>query len=425
MALERAEPVVAPQPPAELQAYRPLSGLAIAGLALACVFTGLVGIGAVVALAQGAPFLLPVWALGMAVVAAVLCFLAQRQIRNSEGTQAGLALARWGFWLSVFAGTGFFAYRSFTELALKQQADAFLRQLGADAGFFPLLQQGKDKPEQIDQAFLLTQAPGDRTTRPEDLARIFNRPGPKGPVGMLTMFRDHFLVRAIVRNGDKAKFEALELQDWAYERNSYKMLRRYKITTAEAVFDVQLGVASSEGEAGSTRKWMVIFPPQGLTVTLTPLGQALEKAGASAHQFFSDRLESRKAGKALADFADQTAWEKVAKGLPVEEVRDRILSMLKKEAPDPNFLKADLAKQEHLEIWEISNSRLRFHFSFFLTFKGPIGIPFTAEGTAVVESLGKRIESEADLLDPGFGAGANWRIVSLKFHRLSNPMSKG
>src|SRR5262249_31610009 len=103
-----------PEPAGAETGYRPLSGLAIAGFALAILYALVVLVSTVVGLIQGLGFFLPNELLLAPIAGAILCFLGQRQIRRSEGTKAGLALARWGLWLSVFTGLGYFSYYQFT-----------------------------------------------------------------------------------------------------------------------------------------------------------------------------------------------------------------------------------------------------------------------------------------------------------------------
>src|SRR5262249_12235379 len=121
-------PVLTPGPPAEPLAYRPVSGLAIAALGFAALYTAIVLVFGVVALLQGVPFLLPTWLIVLPVAGAVLAFCARRQIRGSEGTRAGLKLAEWAWWLSVLAGLGYTAYAQTTALIIKAEADSFLRE---------------------------------------------------------------------------------------------------------------------------------------------------------------------------------------------------------------------------------------------------------------------------------------------------------
>src|SRR5262245_15411987 len=113
-----------PEPMAET--YRPLSGFAVAGFAAGVVFAGIVFISAVLALVQGIPVFFPMWVLSVAAAGVVLSLLGQREIRNSEGTRAGEALARAGFWLCIVAGLGYLSYYYVTGLALTSQAHQFL-----------------------------------------------------------------------------------------------------------------------------------------------------------------------------------------------------------------------------------------------------------------------------------------------------------
>src|SRR4029453_7861348 len=93
---------------------------------------------------EGVPFYLPGWIAVLALGGAGISFIADRQVRLAEGTRAGQGLARWGIWLGLFSGLGYFAFSYFTLLALTNQANSFLltkdqeRSDGhADSGFFP------------------------------------------------------------------------------------------------------------------------------------------------------------------------------------------------------------------------------------------------------------------------------------------------
>src|SRR5262245_55205260 len=96
-------PPVAERGPEPL-VYRPLSGWAVGGFVLACLFVGAVFLSAVIALLTGGAFVLVVlgkgW-LAFAFAAVILSFLGQSEIRKSEGTRAGAKLAAWGLWMSV------------------------------------------------------------------------------------------------------------------------------------------------------------------------------------------------------------------------------------------------------------------------------------------------------------------------------------
>src|SRR5262249_7087615 len=118
----------------EPMVYNPLSKLAILGLGLAALYSGVVLISTVVALRSGTPLLLGDWMFFLPLAGAGLSLLAYRQIRNSEGTLSGDQLVRWGLWLSVLTGLGYGVYYLATGLAIQQQANSFLMTKGEESG---------------------------------------------------------------------------------------------------------------------------------------------------------------------------------------------------------------------------------------------------------------------------------------------------
>ena len=254
---------VAPERPAEPLVYRPVSGLAIAGLAFAGLYTVLALVSVMIAFLKREPFFLPGWTLVLAGAGGILSFLAMWQIRTSEGTRAGLTLARWGLWLCVLCGLGSVTYALFTGIAIRQQANRFLLDKGPDAGFFPLL-QAKD----VNAAFLLTQPPGARRqanpNNDRDMAKYFDLPlEEKTPKGRLSFFRQADLVRMLQQPYDPpAKVTAGTVRTWAYEAKGYQIERDYHVTTPEGEFKVPLKVQSVESETpGEGRKWMILWGP--------------------------------------------------------------------------------------------------------------------------------------------------------------------
>src|SRR5262249_21378188 len=139
---------------------------------------------------------------------------AQWEIRKSEGTRAGTTLARWGLWMSVVAGLGYFAYDKATELALTQQANNFLLVEGKDSGFFPrLLKAGADQPDDneaavnLNAAFLLTRPASHRVgAQPSDLEGMAKQFSAED----IRRFRANKLVRYLLQGGKKdTKIEPL------------------------------------------------------------------------------------------------------------------------------------------------------------------------------------------------------------------------
>ena len=143
--------------------YRPLSGLALGGFAISCLFGGVVALNAVMAVVVGAPFFFSNWTLLLAVAGFVVSWWGLSDVRNSEGTKAGQKLATYGMWISLVSGTGYFAYEYFTGLALAQDVQAFF--LNEDDGFFTLLRKAaraKNDHTELNRAFLKTLPAPDR-----------------------------------------------------------------------------------------------------------------------------------------------------------------------------------------------------------------------------------------------------------------------
>jgi hypothetical protein len=269
--------------PGEL-AYRPLSGLALTGFILSSVFTGMVLLSTTVGLAQGLPVFLPGWALGLAVAAAVVCFLAQQRIQSAEGTLAGLALARWGLWLSVLLGVTYFVYTWVTGLALAKQANDFLTlKTDEDTGFFPRLRNSARNRTDLYQAFLLslpiTSRGGSKASNEQAMLDRYDQPGKDGEGGNISKFSKHPLVLALSKNPDNIQIEPLSVADWNHDKNAYHVVRNYRFITPELLLEIPIAVQSTEGASeGEQRKWFVdlrMTPPKFSVKKPTPYGEKL------------------------------------------------------------------------------------------------------------------------------------------------------
>ena len=275
--------------------YRPLSGLAVGGLALAVIYSLLfLGFGAV-SLVTGAAFILPEWFIFLAVGGAVLSFFARRQIRNSEGTRAGLALATSGLWLSVVFGLGYLAYSMTIDFAVRRQAEDFL--VNPDKGFFAVL---KD-PGRLTAAFLLTQPPDKRANlNPDDveaIERTLNQPGPMG-VGQLDIFRFSGIVCLLQVDGPDTEAAVKSITRSTYEKQSYAVDLVVQVRTKEAEFDVPLKVRSGDSPTGG-RQWYVDWSrsPSPTNVLFTPFGKQLLALRVASHQFLTRWLDDLRDGK--------------------------------------------------------------------------------------------------------------------------------
>jgi hypothetical protein len=247
--------------------YKPLSLLAVAGLALAALYTVLLLVGAVAAQIKGEPYFEPffagTWAIVLPIAGAVLSGLALWEIASSEGTRAGTALAKWGLGVSLVTGLGYFTYQTFTELAILQQANRFLMEKDEASGFFPRL-QGTDGDART--AFGYTRGDfTDRSVRPESAEEIkqLDLPTSNNPKGLLSQFLEQHLVRAIRNSAPgSVKIEPGSVQSWIFEERAYQIKRLYRISTDEAVYEVPITLWSMEPLAeGEKRRWKVDWQP--------------------------------------------------------------------------------------------------------------------------------------------------------------------
>ena len=190
-------PTFTPEVAGDVINYKPLSLLAVAGLTVAGVFTFIVLLSGILALVKGEPFFLADWMIFVPIGAAVLSGLGLWEVSSSEGTRAGAALARWGLWISILVGVGYFTYELFTGLAIRQQANRFVMEREVDSGFFPRL-QGNEIDART--AYLFTMSAAERSTiRLEDPRVIEALDAPVGQnlKGRMTSFLESPLVRVL------------------------------------------------------------------------------------------------------------------------------------------------------------------------------------------------------------------------------------
>ena len=373
--------------PAEPLVYRPISGLAIAGITLAGLYTFFVVISTAVALIQGIPFFLPKWFLVLAVGGAGFSIAAIRQIQNSEGTRAGMKLARAGLWISIFVGLGYTAYDNVTGLALRQQAHDFLADKQPDSGFFPRIREGGER--ELNAAFLLTLSPSDRQGldpgKAALLAKIHDTPSAEGARGKLSYFRDHFLVNALRR---ATKIEPQGVQEWKYENRSYQVLRNYRLELPEAILDVLIPVFSAEGlEAGEQRRWFVALPMvRVVNNEKTPLGERLALARYMSRQNLSLWVMDLNSGKPAQPYQDLTEWERViTKDTLRAAVKDRITEIFTRS--DPGRLAPEFSTDDSFSSWKQEGGLLHLSHSFKLRLYGILGAnTYVAEGFFHVKS---------------------------------------
>ncbi len=407
--------------------YRPLAGLAIAGFVVSCLFGGVVLLSTLIAIYQGAPFFFDNWTLLIAVAGFVLSWLGLVQIRNSEGTRAGQKLATYGLWISVVTGAGYFAYAYFTGLALGQQANRFFLEYEDDSGFFPRLQKaGKDKVE-LNNAFLLTLPPNERLgVHPDqqtEMIRLFDKPSGESP-GMLSRFREEKFVMGLGKGGADAHVEPLGMQNWSYEKRSYKVTCLYRVKTPEFVAVMSIAARSSEGEVeGQSRQWfvdMTTVRDQG--VEKTRLGQGLTELRKEAVAYLEGLAADLRKHDKNVDLAgaDATDWSQLEVAGDTQR-KSRVLDILAGRVTD-NFWNLTV-KSRDITDWdrdEQGRISLAIPFDVAHAFK-PGPLTDRASGIATVRTKTPvdpeaRADSDARKVE--------WELRQIKFHSYRQSAAK-
>ena len=198
-----AEPTPAPalSSTADTIPYVPVSWMAVAAIAVASLFVGiLLALGLSAFLAKK-PLIQPEL-LAFPAIGVVLSFAARRVIRNAEGTRTGENLANNAWWICVIAGLGYAAYLLAIDFAIRRDARSELER------WIEHIKTGDEVS--FNTAFLRTREPGQRSTiRPDDTAQIKGR------------FRDEYvafeqcdLVRIAQRNKGASDFTAGVVKEW-------------------------------------------------------------------------------------------------------------------------------------------------------------------------------------------------------------------
>jgi hypothetical protein len=281
--------------------YKRISSFAIAGLVIGALFVVFLLLQILMGFWSRSTVLMPLWLEFLPALGVVLSFLGMRSIRASDGTLAGMRLAKVGLWLSLVAGLGYGSYYGATYLAVRQQADAAV-QAWADK-----LRQGK-----LNEAFLLTQAPNERRqANPEDeryMENRFNAPvkgGPPGSVpkgGMLDLFRDNELIYMLRQGGKDTKVIPLGVRSWDENTGSHTIRRVYHVETPEATFSLQIAAQGQDdpNSPDKGRAWKIAFMESSVekdSLKKTQLGGRLDVLRAQGMKFVTDWRKLIMSGK--------------------------------------------------------------------------------------------------------------------------------
>jgi hypothetical protein len=321
-------PVPAPPVAGDPVPYRPVSGLAIAGLIVSSLFAVWVVLAGLVAFRADVPFLMDPISLVLPLAGFGLSLAAHLQIRRSEGTRAGLPLAKWGMLLSVTCGFGYLAYRGATELALRQQAEDFTNawfdllrgdDVDAHAAFWgsldPSLRDQRFDLDQPEVRNLLKSKPDEwRKVQVKLRDRFFWGRDRSGAMqkGQLPNFFVHDLVANVRQAGAEAKVTAQGIRNWDRTGDSYRVEQNYRISTPDVDLDVAVTLLGSDDKETGRRRWRVLLEETGIREPrkLTPRGQALAMLRGSSQIFASDWAKKLIQGQPADAYLDTTPPEK-------------------------------------------------------------------------------------------------------------------
>jgi hypothetical protein len=187
-----------PSPADTGQPYRPLSVAAVISFGLAFFYAAYIGIFAIFTYFSGDFLIFPFWTILLPIGIAILCWVARRSIRNSEGTLSGERFASWGLGLTVVFGLSYWSYFAATSLALRQQAANFV-----STRYLPTLMKGN-----LDEAFVLTYK-GNRPTINSKLHNFvetyLNVPSNMKSLPPFIAYCQSEYVRVILQYGEKTK----------------------------------------------------------------------------------------------------------------------------------------------------------------------------------------------------------------------------
>jgi hypothetical protein len=291
--------------PAESTGYKPLSILALASFILALGFSVPIVVGALVAFIARTPLLLPPWMILLGILVLLLAWVAQLQIRSSEGTLGGLALTRWAFLLCIVPGPFYLAYYGATYLAVTAQAEDFQRT------YLKRLAEGD-----LEKAYWMLVEPEKRSSEAnrDRLETDFNQPAENGRAPFSSFCLSE-MVRLLRNGGKDPTIDLIGINDWTYEQGGYRVMAQYRITSSLATFGVVVTALGSTGPSGG-RQWQILERGVGLARDMPPQytteGEQLIATASAAKPVLDDLLATWNSGDIEKLFL---------KGLPADEAK--------------------------------------------------------------------------------------------------------
>jgi hypothetical protein len=264
--------------PTAAPTYRPLSTLALAGL--------IVSLFAPLAFVLNQTWFLLVCPLP----ALVMCLMARRQVRHSQGAMSGAGVAAAGIVLSVASGLGWVTSQVTEQYILAREASTFLEQWLAQV----------QNPDREGEAFLGSVKPVERQVsfHPNDTRRLRAHFPPITGTNNLPydVFRSHDVVALLRRYPGQVTLVPLGSRSTiTYVKGSYIAQFAYQlkcpITEGELLFTMKSEQVSTD--RGPRREWHVVVSKDELKLPtdLTEHGRYWAVAYAGATQRFQTLMQ--------------------------------------------------------------------------------------------------------------------------------------
>jgi hypothetical protein len=238
------------------------TGLGLAALGGFAGWAVVLGLGGLLLLSRREPWVLPSWFWALAAGGAVLSWVARGQIKQSENTLSGEGLAHLGLLVSGGVALVYGTYVAGSMLAVQYQARA------CATAFLEEVQKGNDPYA----AFTLTLPPNERNLGREHIEQVNNTPTAPNEVTQFTAFTQGALFRMIQMGGGKTTFEERGLTT-DFEKGNYHVLIQYRGRSPYYTFDFEV---RTEGKYSDTRRvWTVVSGGTKISETTMPVPTAL------------------------------------------------------------------------------------------------------------------------------------------------------
>ncbi len=298
--------------------------------ATALIYAIIVGGLGLVAFVTGKTLFLRLWVLIFPVAAVACAVVAQRQIRRSEGTLSGGALATGAWWLGLVFGLGFLAFYAATYLAVWTQAKNF-----SELWLNKLTRRQGDRgaPAHSGTGATEIRQSGEQASVPGEIWGHACRGTKRAPWAPSKTARSSGSSwrPAATRNSNR-----FGVKNWEYDKGGYKVWQTYRVATPLGAWDVQVTVQSSESPEFEGRQWFVALNDVGVTASaLSPLGMVVDLLRKQVRTFVKDwliKLENNDLEGAFLDTCDPHQRAAIQRNFYIRRAVGRVAVALARDA---------------------------------------------------------------------------------------------